>query len=173
MSHLEHQSHAAAQPSPRVAILTLSDSRSPATDISGDAIARELQSHGCTIAARSLIPDDPHALAQQLDTWLSDASIDAILTTGGTGISPRDQTMPVITRLLDVELPGFGELFRMLSWQQVGAAAMLSRAAGGIARGKPLFALPGSTNAVTLATRDLIAPQLKHLLSQLRRNQSA
>jgi molybdenum cofactor biosynthesis protein B len=105
------------------------------------------------------------ALRQLLD----DPSVDAILTNGGTGISRRDQTIGVIERAIEQPLPGFGELFRMLSWDQIGSSAMLSRAAGGIARSKPVFAMPGSTKAVELAMKQLILPELGHLLLELRK----
>src|SRR5581483_10653669 len=100
---------------------------------------------------------------------LSRPDVDAILTNGGTGISRRDQTIDVVERLLDHHLPGFGELFRMLSYDQIGSGALLSRATAGIARGKPLFALPGSTKAVELAMTKLILPEIRHLLFELRK----
>ena len=176
MSHAEHEMQARRQPPARVAILTLSDSRTRETDRSGDALAAAMSSHGCEIVQRDLISDDATALRSVLDRWLADESIDAILTTGGTGISPRDQTVDVVASYLRLPLPGFGELFRALSYEQIGAAAMLSRAIAGIAspvssdgRDKPIFALPGSTAAVTLSANKLIGPQLPHLLAQLRK----
>jgi len=95
--------------------------------------------------------------------------VDLILTTGGTGISPRDQTIGVIERLIEIPLSGFGELFRMLSWQQIGSSAMLSRATAGIAQGKPIFAMPGSIAAVQLAMQQLILPEIGHMLMLCRK----
>ena len=100
---------------------------------------------------------------------LAHPDVDAVLTNGGTGISRRDQTIDVIERLIEQPLPGFGELFRMLSWEQIGSGAMLSRAAGGIVHGKLVFAMPGSTGAVELAMTKLILPEMKHLLRELRK----
>lgn len=169
MSHLAHQSQASALAPPRAAVLTLSDTRTPATDTSGQAICALLQEHQIAVMAHDLIKDDPDALRGWLDRWLGRADLDLLITTGGTGVTSRDNTVPVIQSVLDTPLPGFGELFRMLSFQQIGSAAMLSRALGGVARGKLLFALPGSTNAVELAMTKLVLPELKHLLDQLRR----
>lgn len=121
--------------------------------------------------ATHIVRDDPESIAKQIEKWLSDSAFHAILITGGTGISRRDTTVEVVRRFLTVELEGFGELFRMLSYEQVQAAAMLSRAVAGLvvrdeSKGgdKFIFAMPGSTNAVELAMRKLIAPQLAHLV---------
>ena len=114
-----------------------------------------------------LLPDDPDRVRERLVTWLAEQTCDGVIVTGGTGISRRDRTHEAVAGLLDQRLDGFGELFRMLSWEQVGSAAMLSRALGGIARGKLLFALPGSTAAVELAMQRLILPELGHLLAEL------
>ena len=153
----------------RCAVITLSDTRTEQTDKSGRQIRELLTAAGHSTALYAIIPDDPAALESLLLQCLSDPAIDCIVTNGGTGISRRDQTIDVITKYLDIPLPGFGELFRMLSFQEIQSGAMLSRAVGGIARGKPLFALPGSTNAVTLAMTRLILPELSHLLTELRK----
>lgn len=153
----------------RCGVITLSDTRTEQTDKSGQAIRALLTGVGHAVARYQVIPDEPRALDALLTEWLADPTVDAIITNGGTGISPRDQTIPTIERRLDVVLAGFGELFRMLSYEQVKSAAMLSRACGGIASGKPLFALPGSTKAVELAMTKLILPELSHLLRQLRK----
>ena len=153
----------------RCAVITLSDTRTPDTDTSGQTIQRLLTEAGHTPAQYHLIKDDPAQLTPLLDALLADADVDAILTNGGTGVSRRDQTVDVIARLIDQPLPGFGELFRMLSWQQIGSGALLSRATAGIARGKPIFALPGSTKAVDLAMTQLILPELRHILWELRK----
>jgi len=155
--------------SARCAVVTLSDTRTAETDTSGQLIRKLLSDDGHTVARYEILPDDPDRLAALLDELIASADIDVILTNGGTGISPRDQTISVIEQRLTVPLPGFGELFRMLSWQQIGSGAMLSRAAGGVASQKLLFALPGSYKAVELAMTSLILPELRHLLHELRK----
>ena len=155
--------------SARCAVITLSDTRTEQTDRSGRRIRELLEGDGHTTARYAIIPDDPARLNTLLDELIESAEIDAILTDGGTGISRRDSTIDVVESRLDQPLPGFGELFRMLSWQEIGSGAMLSRAAGGIAGGKLLFAMPGSTAAVELAMSKLILPELKHLLHELRK----
>ena len=168
MAYHAHQ-QAAQSISARCAIITLSDTRTEATDKSGQAIRSLLASANHTVALHKIIPDDPDALEPLLLSCLADPNIDCILTNGGTGISPRDQTIDIIAKFIDQPLPGFGELFRMLSWDQIKSGAMLSRAVGGIAQGKPLFAMPGSTKAVELAMTQLVIPELGHLLAELRK----
>jgi len=153
----------------RVAVVTLSDTRTPDTDTSGAAIRGALVKSDHRIAGYHLIKDEPAELESLLHSLLAQPEVDVVLSNGGTGISNRDQTIDVIERMIDKPLPGFGELFRMLSWEQIGSGAMLSRACGGVARGKLLFAMPGSTKAVELAMSRLILPELKHLLRELRR----
>src|SRR5687768_15190473 len=153
----------------RCAIITLSDTRTPDNDASGQAIRRLLESAEHLVVEYRLLKDDADQLGRAIGDLLAREDLDAILTNGGTGISRRDQTIGVIERLLDQPLPGFGELFRMLSWEQIGSGAMLSRAVGGIARGKVVFAMPGSTKAVELAMAKLILPELGHLLRELRK----
>lgn len=153
----------------RCAVVTLSDTRTEQTDTSGGTIRRMLESAGHAVAAYRIIKDEPADLRALLLEHLADAGIDTIITNGGTGLSQRDQTIPVVESLLEMPLPGFGELFRMLSYEQVGAAAMLSRAVAGTAKGKLIFALPGSTKAVSLAMDKLIGPELGHLLNHLRK----
>lgn len=160
---------AAEQVVARVVVITLSDTRTPDTDRSGQAIAELLAAAGHAVVERVLIRDEAESLRAALASALARADVDAVITTGGTGIMRRDVTIPVVMPLISTPLPGFGELFRMLSWEQVGPAAMLSRAAGGVAHGKLLFALPGSTQAVELAMSKLIIPELKHLIRELRR----
>jgi molybdenum cofactor biosynthesis protein B len=151
----------------RCGIITLSDMRTESTDKSGAAIRSLLAGESHSIAHYQIVKDDPAEFEPLLQSLLARADIDVILTNGGTGVSRRDQTIAVVERAIDLPLPGFGELFRMLSWQQIGSGAMLSRASGGVARGKPIFAMPGSTAAVELAMTKLILPELKHLLSIL------
>jgi molybdenum cofactor biosynthesis protein B len=153
----------------RCAVITLSDTRTEATDKSGARIKELLNEQSHRIAAYSVIPDDPAQLDQLLSQYLSRNDIDIILTNGGTGISKRDQTIGVIERHITQPLPGFGELFRTLSYEQIGSGAMLTRAIGGIAQAKLIFAMPGSTKAVELAMSKLILPELKHLLMELRK----
>jgi molybdenum cofactor biosynthesis protein B len=168
MAHEQHRS--SSQPLvARCAIITLSDTRSEATDSSGRRIRELLESDGHQVAFYQIIRDEPAELEMLLLDLLARETIDVVLTNGGTGISRRDQTIPLIQKHLTHMLPGFGELFRMLSWQQIGSAAMLSRAIAGIASGKPVFAMPGSTKAVELAMTQLILPELRHLLYELRK----
>ena len=146
------------------AVLTVSDSRTHHSDGGGPVIVRRLESNGHHVVARGLVPDDPERIESALNSWLEDHQPDLVITTGGTGISSRDTTIEVVERLLDKRLDGFGELFRVLSWQHVGPAAMLSRAVGGLVGETVLFALPGSPQAVRLAMDKLIIPELGHLL---------
>jgi molybdenum cofactor biosynthesis protein B len=153
----------------RVAVVTLSDTRTAETDTSGRRIAELLGQAGHVVTGPTIVKDDRPAIEETIDGLLDRDDLDAIVSNGGTGIARRDNTVPVVQARLDLPLPGFGELFRMLSWEQVGSAAMLSRAVGGVARGKLLFALPGSTQAVELAMTKLILPELRHLVRELRR----
>ena len=151
------------------AIVTLSDTRTPATDKSGRKIRELVESQNHVVTRYELIPDDVSALHALLTELCATHDLDVILANGGTGISRRDTTIEVVETHLDQTLPGFGELFRMLSWQEIGSGAMLSRAIAGVARGKLLFAMPGSTGAVELAMTKLILPELKHLVHELRK----
>lgn len=169
MSVHEHKSEARARaPSLAAAIITVSDTRTLATDGSGQAIERLLEAAGHRAVSRVVVSDDASPLALALQTALR-SDIDAVILSGGTGISRRDGTVEVVRRFLDAELPGFGELFRALSFEEIGAAAMLSRATGGISSGKAVFSLPGSTAAVTLAMERLILPELAHVVSEARK----
>jgi molybdopterin adenylyltransferase len=152
----------------RAAILTISDTRSLETDSSGAFLETALLESGHLVFERCVVKDDPEAILTQLQSWLS-GNTQVIFTTGGTGITKRDNTIPVIESLLEKPLPGFGELFRMLSYQEVGAAAMLSRATGGLARGGGclIFAMPGSLNAVQTAWRGVFAKELAHLVYEV------
>jgi molybdenum cofactor biosynthesis protein B len=153
----------------RCAVVTISDTRTEATDTSGRAIADLLASAGHHVAARSLVPDDAARVRATLEDLLARADLDAILTTGGTGITSRDGTYEVVESLIDKFLDGFGELFRMLSYADIGPAAMLSRACAGLARGKILVSMPGSEAAVRLAMEKLVLPELGHLVREARR----
>jgi molybdenum cofactor biosynthesis protein B len=168
MAYAQH--HASAESLiVRCAIVTLSDTRTQETDTSGATAKRLIESADHLVTHYQIIPDDPGELETLLEMLLGVQDVDAILTNGGTGISRRDQTINVIERLIDLPLPGFGELFRMLSWAQIGSGAMLSRALGGVARGKLLFAMPGSPAAVELALTKLILPEIGHLVFELRK----
>lgn len=151
------------------AVLTISDSRNEKTDGAGPLIARRLEKKGHRVVARGMVPDDPARIETALGAFLEDHTPDLIITTGGTGISSRDTTVEVVERLLDRKIAGFGELFRMVSWSQVGAAAMLSGAVAGLAGETVIFALPGSPHAVQLALDRLILPELSHLLWERKR----
>ncbi len=145
-------------------VLTVSDSRTRETDSGGDLIVESLAAAGHEIARRELVKDEPHEIGRVLGDWIRDPEVEVVLTTGGTGISKRDGTVEVVERFLDKRIDGFGELFRMLSWEEIGSAAMLSRAVAGLAQGTLIFALPGSRAAVKLALDKLIVPELPHLL---------
>jgi molybdenum cofactor biosynthesis protein B len=168
MSYESHQKNAGDSPV-RCAVVTLSDTRTTDNDSSGAAIQRLAAEAGHTIVHYQIIRDEPAELEKVLTELLDRSDVDAVLTTGGTGISRRDRTIGVIERRLEAAIPGFGELFRMLSWEQIGSGAMLSRAAGGVACGKLLFAMPGSTKAVELAMTRLILPELRHLVWEMKR----
>jgi molybdopterin adenylyltransferase len=152
----------------RAAILTISDSRTLETDTSGAFLESALREKGHLVLERCVVRDDPQAIRAQLEGWLL-GSAQIVLTTGGTGITKRDNTIPVVESLLEKPMPGFGELFRMLSYQEVGAAAMLSRATGGLGRGGKclIFAMPGSLNAVQTAWNGIFAKELAHLVYEV------
>jgi len=150
----------------RVHVVTVSTSRDAGSDRSGPLLRQLAESAGHTVSGPELVPDDPLAIGAALDAALAGAA-EVVLLTGGTGVSARDQTPAVVAPRLDRVLPGFGELFRMLSWQEVGSKAMASSAVGGLAGGKPVFALPGSTAACRLAMEKLILPELPHLAAEL------
>jgi molybdenum cofactor biosynthesis protein B len=168
MAYQQHL-HNAQSISARCAIVTLSDTRTAQTDVSGKRIAELLAGDGHSIEEHRVIPDDAEKLRSVFEELLGLEEVDAILSTGGTGVSRRDQAIGVIESVIETPLPGFGELFRMLSWEQIGSGAILSRAVGGIARSKVLFAMPGSTAAVELAMTKLILPELRHILSEIRK----
>ncbi|HZN59263.1 MAG TPA: molybdenum cofactor biosynthesis protein B [Planctomycetota bacterium] len=152
----------------RCAVVTVSDTRTLETDESGLEMAQKLSAAGHEVVERTIVPDEPARIALVLRHWLA-ADVDAVLLNGGTGIAARDGTVEVVRSFLDRELEGFGELFRMLSYEQVGAAAMLSRALGGVSRGKAVFALPGSRRAVELGMEKLVVPELRHVVFEVRK----
>ena len=146
------------------AVVTVSDSRGPENDNGGDLIVKNLRQAGHTVVDRRWVRDEPEEIGKLISELLQKGEAQLIVTTGGTGISTRDTTVEVVERFLDKRLDGFGELFRMLSWEEIGAAAMLSRAVAGLAHGVFIFSLPGSAAAVRLAMERLVIPELPHLV---------
>jgi molybdenum cofactor biosynthesis protein B len=151
-----------------IAIITLSDTRSLDTDKSGDLIQKMVENEGHQVLVRKVIPDSRNVLRATLRELQRDKNIHAIITTGGTGLAPRDVTIEAVHGMLDKELPGFNSLFMLLSYSEVKSAAMLSRALAGTIKGKILFCLPGSPKACKLALESLILPELGHILMLLR-----
>ena len=150
-------------------VLTISDSKTPETDTSGALIRELLSVAGHRVTGHAIVKDNPEQVAAVIRSGCAAPSVEAFILTGGTGITSRDSTYEAIEALLDKRLAGFGELFRMLSYQEIGAAAMLSRAQGGVVQGRILFSLPGSPNACRLALEKLIIPELPHLIREVRR----
>ncbi len=160
MGHGEHRAQA-----PRAVacyVVTCSDTRTPADDRSGDAIRALLKAHDHRVTGSIVVKDDPNAIAEVLTRIARDANTQVVVLTGGTGLSSRDSTFEAVDRLIEKRIDGFGELFRWLSFQEIGPAAMLSRATAGLYRGKVVFSLPGSEGAVRLALEKLILPELGH-----------
>ena len=141
-------------------VLTVSDSRTPENDTSGDYLAEALQAEGHRLHARALLPDDKYRLRAQVSAWIADAAVDGILLTGGTGFTGRDSTPEALLPLLDKQMPGFGELFRTLSFEEIGTSTLQSRAFAGLANATFVFALPGSTSACRTAWEKIIRAQL-------------
>lgn len=157
------------------AVVTISTSRhrdsqagKPITDESGNMIIRMLRNNGHTIALQCLIPDDKDTIQKTIREMLNTPKVDAIITCGGTGITPADVTIEAVKPILEKELPGFGELFRHLTYQEIGSAAVMSRALGGVAKGKAVFFLPGSPHAVKLCLERLILPETAHIVLHAR-----
>jgi molybdenum cofactor biosynthesis protein B len=165
MSAPEHRK--AAPKRVRCYVITISDTRTEANDASGDAIVELLQVAGHEIVGRCIVRDDPVAVRDAVRRQAVDAQ--AVITTGGTGLSSRDSTYEAISSLLDKRLDGFGELFRMLSYGEVGSAAMLSRACAGSIGHTAVFSLPGAEQAVRLGVTKLIAPEIGHIVRELSR----
>lgn len=150
-------------------MITISDTRTQDTDTSGSAIVELLTQEGHTVIERGLVRDDPDQIRTALQEFLAREEVQVVISTGGTGISGRDSTFEVVDAMLEKRLDGFGELFRMLSYTDIGPAAMLSRACAGTARGRLLVALPGSESAVRFALRKLLLPELGHLVREVTR----
>jgi molybdopterin adenylyltransferase len=151
----------------RCFVITVSDTRTEHTDNSGQTIKSMLGDEGHQIAGYRIVKDEPPQIEALLTEVLAGVDVDAVIVNGGTGIAPRDGTYEVVSRLLEKRLDGFGEIFRYLSYLDIGSAAIMSRAAAGTARGKMLISLPGSRGAVTLAMEKLILPEIRHMVSQL------
>ena len=163
----EHKSY--APKSVHCYVLTVSDSRTPETDTSGRAIRELLEGAGHVVTGHALVRDEPEQVAARVTQALEDERTQIVITTGGTGITSRDGTFEAVDQLFDKRLDGFGELFRMLSFEEIGSAAMMSRATAGTVDRKAIFVLPGSQNAVRLAMARLILPELPHVVQQLNR----
>jgi molybdopterin adenylyltransferase len=148
-------------------VITVSDTRDETTDTSGQRIKLSLSSEGHQLSGYRIVKDEPVQIEALLNEVLTAAEVDAVIVNGGTGIAPRDGTFEVVSRLLEKKLDGFGEIFRYLSYLDIGSAAIMSRAVAGTARGKVLISLPGSKGAVSLAMEKLIVPELRHMVSQL------
>jgi molybdopterin adenylyltransferase len=150
-------------------VLTISDSKTVETDTSGALIRERLTGAGHAVVGHAIVRDEPTQVAAVIRKGCGDPAVEAFILTGGTGVTSRDSTFEAVEALLDKRLTGFGELFRMLSYAEVGAAAMLSRAQGGVVQGRALFSLPGSPNACRLALDKLLLPELGHLVREVSR----
>jgi molybdopterin adenylyltransferase len=159
----------AAPVSVRCFVLTVSDTRTEATDISGRAIVELLTAAGHHVTGRALVKDDPELVRGTIERHLAAPDVQVIISTGGTGITSRDSTYEAVASLLQKQLDGFGEIFRMLSYEQIGSAAIMSRACAGLTAGRIVIALPGSEAAVRLAMDKLVIPELGHLVQQANR----
>jgi molybdenum cofactor biosynthesis protein B len=148
------------------AVLTVSDTRTLETDTGGALVAELLEAAGHPLVSRVIVPDDPEAIRRAALEALAGPDARALIVTGGTGVAPRDVTPDALEPLLQRVVPGFGELFRMLSWQEIGSAALLSRALAGLRDGRAVFVLPGSRGAVRLAMEKLVLPELGHLVGE-------
>jgi len=152
----------------RCAVITISDTRDASTDRGGPRIVEHLESAQHLVVRRELVKDERDQIRAAVLASAEDASVELVITTGGTGIATRDVTYPVLLELFDSDIPGFGELFRQLSFAQIGSATILSRACAGVVRGKVVIALPGSPRAVDLAMQQIVLPEAGHLVTQSR-----
>jgi len=162
-----HEHKEKGKKSIRCFVITVSDTRDETSDTSGQTIKKFLADAGHHTTGYRIVKDEPDDIKALIDHALGQIEVDAVIVNGGTGISPRDGTYEVVERFLEKKLDGFGEVFRYLSYLDIGSAAIMSRAAAGTARGKVLISLPGSKGAVTLAMEKLILPEIRHMVSQL------
>lgn len=158
----------ADQPAVTCAVLTVSDTRTPETDKSGQLMQAHLATAGHRVSHYQIVKDEPEQIAALVQRLAAQSDIQAIILSGGTGIAPRDTTYDALARLLEKELPGFGEIFRQLSYAEIGSRAIASRAVAGICNATLVFSLPGSSKAVALAMEALILPEIRHLAALLR-----
>jgi molybdenum cofactor biosynthesis protein B len=173
LSESVHKHRESAPDTVRVAILTISDTRTRETDTGGDVAEELLRDAGHEIVERRIVRDEVAGIRNNLVDLLASSDVDAVITTGGTGISARDTTYEVVDRMIEKKLEGFGEIFRMLSYEEIGAAAIMSRALAGAVGTKFVASLPGSRNAVRLAVEKLLVPELAHVVFELRKHQES
>jgi molybdopterin adenylyltransferase len=171
LSESVHKHRESAPEQVRLAVLTISDTRTPDTDTGGDTVEELMRDAGHEIVERDIVRDEASSIRTRLVNLLARPDVDAVVTTGGTGISARDTTYEVVDRMLEKKLDGFGEIFRMLSYEEIGAAAVLSRAVAGAVGTKFIACLPGSRNAVRLAVERLLVPEISHVVFELRKHQ--
>jgi molybdenum cofactor biosynthesis protein B len=171
LSESVHRHRESAPEHVRVAVLTISDTRTRETDTGGDTAEQILSAAGQEIVARQIVRDEVNGIRASLVDLLANSEVDAVITTGGTGISGRDATYEVVDRMIEKKLDGFGEIFRMLSYEEIGAAAIMSRAVAGAVGTKFVASLPGSRNAVRLAAEKLLVPELAHIVFELRKHE--
>ncbi len=169
MSESVEKHREAAPDHVRVAVLTISDTRTPEDDTGGDVIQELMQEAGHEVTSRSIVKDEAANIRTTLVDLLADSDVDAIITTGGTGIAARDTTYEVVDRMIEKKIDGFGEIFRMLSYEEIGAAAVLSRAVAGAVGTKFIASLPGSRNGVHLAVEKLLIPEISHIVFELKK----
>lgn len=165
LSHHEHKAHAPS--SIGCMVITCSDTRTPETDTSGQLIQKLLKEHGHTIVTYHLVKDEPGQIQFRIVQGTANQAVQAIIINGGTGISRRDSTFDAVSKMLEKRLDGFGEIFRYLTYLEIGSPAIMSRATAGVIKGRVLFSIPGSENAVRLAMEKLILPELGHLVKEL------
>jgi molybdenum cofactor biosynthesis protein B len=171
VSESVHRHRESAPEHVRLAVLTISDTRTPENDTGGDAIEELMRGAGHEIVERRIVRDDAARIRTEIVNLLARPDADAVITTGGTGISARDTTYEVVDRMIEKKLDGFGEIFRALSFEEIGAAAILSRAVAGTVGTKLVACLPGSRNAVRLAVEKLLVPEISHVIFELRKHQ--
>ena len=167
MGHLEHKREAPKSVS--CAVLTISDTRTEATDESGKLIKQKLSENGHQVKVYSVLKNEADAIESKVRELLSKDETQVIISTGGTGAGSRDITVDVISSVIEKKLDGFGELFRQLTYQQIGTSSIMSRATAGVARGKVIICLPGSTGAINLAMDEIILPEIGHLVREATR----